>query len=1034
MSDLKIQLPLGLISSVRDQRAVLFLGAGASLEARSRARKKPPTGDDLRDMICDRFFEGEYKTYDLASASEFAVDAHGSIVVYEFIRQVFEPFLPTRAHLHIPKFKWAAIATTNYDQLIERSYEAVKDKLQQPVTFVADSDPIEERLKAATNPVQIIKLHGCLSRISDTSVPPILSTTTYDNHLTNRRRLFGRLEEKSYENAFVFCGYRIGDQHIRKLTTEILSNGSTRPTSYLVCPGVTEIEKTHWRQHKVEVIDAKFGEFMDALSEEIPEAFRALSIKRNETHSAIHDHFLPGVVETDHLRGLLDGGLTHVTRDMECSEQSAKDFYSGFDTGWGCIKNNLTVPRGVVEDVLLRVIEKEDDLQTPMLYALKGPAGNGKTVALKQLGWELSTSLSKLVVYIDEISSFSMNAIKELHEISGKRVFVLIDKASLYIQEISNAIKAFKTSKLPITFIATESDADWNNYCSQINGLLNEEFRVRYLSRREIEQLLDLLNQHQCLGELQGLSREQQILRLEEGAERQLLVALHEATHGKRFEDIVVDEFASLPETAAKLYLDICTLNQFGVGARAGTISRISGISFKDYEENFFKPLESIVAVRRDKLTGDNAYFARHSRVANLVFRGICNEDSKRLQQLLRMVRSLDVGYASDRIAFERLSRGHALIKSFAKAEEIRNLFKAISELSPEAFVLQQWAIFESSHKDGDIEIARENIEEALNIEPHNPTIQHTDAEVFRKAANQAPSHTAAQAYRKLARERLDDIKNGKNKYVLATRAKLIIDELESFAGIDSEANSDLVLDKTKSLELLLTEAQKLYPDDAEFHLCEAKIQKIFRDKRAARAALEKAYKVGAGKKSVPTRLARAYLDEGNRDKALATLLDSMEQNPDDKRIRFELGKLLLSEDVVNLPEVSRHLAKSYDTVDADYEARFWHAMVLFRLQDYEPAFQMFSAIDRDAHPDFRRFPTPSPNLVEKTNPPFSGIVVYKQESFLFAKVNGIPENIYCNEKSTDIRVWDQISEGSRITFSVRFSRRGPVGHEIRVG
>ena len=45
-------------------------------------------------------------------------------------------------------------------------------------------------------------------------------------------------------------------------------------------------------------------------------------------------------------------------------------------------------------------------------------------------------------------------------------------------------------------------------------------------------------------------------------AERQLLVALHEATLGKPFEDIVFDEFERIePPTARNIYLNICALH-----------------------------------------------------------------------------------------------------------------------------------------------------------------------------------------------------------------------------------------------------------------------------------------------------------------------------------------------------------------------------------------------------------------------------------------------------------------------------------------
>ena len=58
-------------------------------------------------------------------------------------------------------------------------------------------------------------------------------------------------------------------------------------------------------------------------------------------------------------------------------------------------------------------------------------------------------------------------------------------------------------------------------------------------------------------------------------ADRQLLVALHEATRGLPFEQIIFDEYEGVvPERARRLYLDICALHQFGAPVRAGTISR----------------------------------------------------------------------------------------------------------------------------------------------------------------------------------------------------------------------------------------------------------------------------------------------------------------------------------------------------------------------------------------------------------------------------------------------------------------------------
>ena len=64
-----------------------------------------------------------------------------------------------------------------------------------------------------------------------------------------------------------------------------------------------------------------------------------------------------------------------------------------------------------------------------------------------------------------------------------------------------------------------------------------------------------------------------------ERADRQLLVALHELTQGKPFEEIILAEHQRVhPEQARQLYLDIATMHQFAVKVRAGTFTRVSPV------------------------------------------------------------------------------------------------------------------------------------------------------------------------------------------------------------------------------------------------------------------------------------------------------------------------------------------------------------------------------------------------------------------------------------------------------------------------
>ncbi|TOG14120.1 hypothetical protein CGJ07_24745, partial [Vibrio parahaemolyticus] len=92
----------------------------------------------------------------------------------------------------------------------------------------------------------------------------------------------------------------------------------------------------------------------------------------------------------------------------------------------------------------------------------------------------------------------------------------------------------------------------------------------------EIKDLVKLLEINKCLGpNLINKSFEKRCEEFKELHGRQLLVALHEATMGKPFEDIIHDEYKNIfPIEAKRIYLTICTMNRLRLPVRAGLISR----------------------------------------------------------------------------------------------------------------------------------------------------------------------------------------------------------------------------------------------------------------------------------------------------------------------------------------------------------------------------------------------------------------------------------------------------------------------------
>ena len=150
-----LELPFPLVEAIKSKRAIVFLGAGASKEAKNNLGRTPPDAIQLRDALAKRFFGRPIENRDVMAVAEMAISSSGgSGLVFEAVRNAFDGFEPSKAHRLLSEFNWRMIATTNYDCLIEKAYGGNPKRAQTLVRFVKDDEPVEERMQAAQNPVQ----------------------------------------------------------------------------------------------------------------------------------------------------------------------------------------------------------------------------------------------------------------------------------------------------------------------------------------------------------------------------------------------------------------------------------------------------------------------------------------------------------------------------------------------------------------------------------------------------------------------------------------------------------------------------------------------------------------------------------------------------------------------------------------------------------------------------------------------------------------------------------------------------------------
>ena len=1031
-------LPNTLIESIRDQRAVLFLGAGANHQATHPLGRNIPQGTDLRDIICDQFLAGQLKDKPLAAVSAMASNEVGATSFHTFIHDLFEPFGPAPHHLIIPTFRWRAIVTTNFDLLVERVYDQASPCIQTLVKSVKDGDNFDVRLHKEPHPVGYYKLHGCIDHCHDPQIPIILGNEQYASFEANRTRFYARFRDLGFEYPIIFAGYSISDPHIQRILFDLTDPKVGRPLYFFLSPGITDVESRYWAANRVTAIDITFQDFLNRLDSVIPSATRALPVGVGGGALSIRKHYRTGnASESPLLASYLSNDVTHVHSALTAPMQDPKEFYRGYDDGWGCILQNLDARRSFSDSVLVdAILLSEEERQQVELFVLKGPGGNGKTVSLKRIAWETGVTFDQLAIYVDSPAGVQIEALEEISRLTEKRIFFFVDRLALVRDQLKELLDAARARAVRVSVVGTERYNEWNIYCERLESFVRQEFPVRYLSETEIVDLLELLDRHGSLGLLQHQSPKSRLEAFTKAAERQLLVALHEATLGVPFEEIVVDEYRRIEPLAARsLYLSICALHQFGAPVRAGLISRASGVGFERFQREFLSPLDNVVHVTRDNHSLDVFYSCRHQHVAEMVFGLVLTSAEDKFDHLTDILTSINVDYSSDRETFSRLIRGRRIAEMFPGPELGRLFYDHVADAVPnEAFVLHQRAVFEMQHRGGSLVLADEAAGRAYDLNPRSYSIQHTQAEIARRLASGAEDPLRKQALRRRARAKLGGRTGRSSEYDLNTRARLAVDEvvevLDALDASEGESTPPGFLEAVKEAEVTVQRALQMFPESPEILATEAAFRDHLNQTSRAQSALERAFNLNPRQDWLAVRLARRYINMRDLASSRRVLETCLCDNPGSKIVHLELGRILTT---TQESEVAlEHLRRSFNAGDNHFEGQFWCARELFLKGNMEESDRLFVAINNRAPGRYRT----SGGVAVETDGvvvDYDGLVRRKEEGYAFIHLVRFARDVFASRADSETQEWEALESGTRVKCGLAFSRRGGRAISVRV-
>ena len=119
----------------------------------------------------------------------------------------------------MPLYEWKSIFTTNYDRLIEDSYQ----RRTRPVAVYSSN--FDFGPKADPRAIQLFKLHGTIEKdISDGDRSQIILTQNdYDATADFREQLFDRLKADIAGVHLIVVGHSLADPDIKSIVDRALS-------------------------------------------------------------------------------------------------------------------------------------------------------------------------------------------------------------------------------------------------------------------------------------------------------------------------------------------------------------------------------------------------------------------------------------------------------------------------------------------------------------------------------------------------------------------------------------------------------------------------------------------------------------------------------------------------------------------------------------------------------------------------------------------------------------------------------------------
>jgi energy-coupling factor transporter ATP-binding protein EcfA2 len=517
---------------------VLFTGAGFSADAFGLNGEKLPVGRKLREHIWSFAFPGEPFDEEATLSDIYAV------AMTRAQKRLGED-LGQRLRVdpnQVPEFyrtwfsiPWMRIYTLNVDDLDD----VVASRFTLPTAIRSVSAVTDETVPSGSFALSI-HLNGKIIDFPRAT----FSAQQFGERTAVPDIWYRQLAAELAAYPVVFVGTVLEEpplwQQIATRRLQARRSKELRPRSYLVTPSLGIAKRAILKELNVEWVPLTARQFAE------------------EVLDGLHQEAEAGRRTLSEMRGIRPAraALRPVSTLAAETKPDLAEFLMGREPHWADVTSGYAIEREFERALAERVMS-----ESPSLVVITGTAASGKSTTLKRLAVALQAS-GQDVQWLDIETDLALGRLREV--VRGARPDVLaIDDVDAFGTSAGPLLSQFlhEVPGLTVLVAVRSSRAERLSLDLHLKDYKQIDLLIPPLTDDDIDALIDALTRANRLGLLRGKPLEEQRLAFRRRAQRQLLVAMIEATLDVRFEDKVHSECSDLsePERLAYAILSVAT-------------------------------------------------------------------------------------------------------------------------------------------------------------------------------------------------------------------------------------------------------------------------------------------------------------------------------------------------------------------------------------------------------------------------------------------------------------------------------------------